>query len=227
MTNQQWQEPFLAIVVDPVRTMSSGKVEIGAFRTYPEGYKAPVDSESEYQTIPLSKIEDFGVHSKSYYSLPISFFKNGLDSHMLDLLWNKYWVNTLSSNPLVSNRDFSTGQVVDVRAKLEKAEGEIQSWAKSHAAGIKGAAAGCGGSSKENALTRVCRDTSKIASEQLKGLSSHIIKNLLFNSKCACGSGSGGGGGASTSMAVDGVQEPRLDLLTVLPSQKVLGMALD
>lgn len=39
MTNQQYQEPFLAIVVDPVRTMASGKVEIGAFRTYPEGYR--------------------------------------------------------------------------------------------------------------------------------------------------------------------------------------------
>lgn len=44
---------------------------------------------SEYQTIPLSKIEDFGVHAKQYYSLDISFFKSGLDAHMLDLLWNK------------------------------------------------------------------------------------------------------------------------------------------
>jgi len=32
MLNQQFQEPFLAVVVDPVRTMASGKVEIGAFR---------------------------------------------------------------------------------------------------------------------------------------------------------------------------------------------------
>jgi COP9 signalosome complex subunit 5 len=45
--------------------MASGKVEIGAFRTYPEGYKPPDEGPSEYQTIPLSKIEDFGVHAKS------------------------------------------------------------------------------------------------------------------------------------------------------------------
>ena len=64
MLNQQYQEPFLAIVVDPVRTMASGKVEIGAFRTYPEGYKPPDEGPNEYQTIPLSKIEDFGVHAK-------------------------------------------------------------------------------------------------------------------------------------------------------------------
>lgn len=40
------------------------QVEIGAFRTYPEGYKPPDEGPSEYQTIPLSKIEDFGVHAK-------------------------------------------------------------------------------------------------------------------------------------------------------------------
>lgn len=64
MLNQQFQEPFLAVVIDPTRTVSAGKVEIGAFRTYPEGYKPPDDPVSEYQTIPLNKIEDFGVHCK-------------------------------------------------------------------------------------------------------------------------------------------------------------------
>lgn len=64
MLNQQFQEPFLAVVIDPTRTVSAGKVEIGAFRTYPEGYKPPDEPVSEYQTIPLNKIEDFGVHCK-------------------------------------------------------------------------------------------------------------------------------------------------------------------
>lgn len=58
--------------VDPTRTISAGKVEIGAFRTYPAGYKAPDEGPSEYQTIPISKIEDFGVHCKQYdYSLSL------------------------------------------------------------------------------------------------------------------------------------------------------------
>ncbi|RZS28027.1 hypothetical protein BHM03_00061578 [Ensete ventricosum] len=64
MLNQQFQEPFLAVVIDPTRTVSAGKVEIGAFRTYPQGYKPPDEPVSEYQTIPLNKIEDFGVHCK-------------------------------------------------------------------------------------------------------------------------------------------------------------------
>lgn len=36
LMQQQYQDPFLAIVVDPHRTIASGKVEIGAFRTYPQ-----------------------------------------------------------------------------------------------------------------------------------------------------------------------------------------------
>lgn len=40
---QQHQEPFLAVVVDPVRTCASGKVDIGAFRTYPAGH-TPADA---------------------------------------------------------------------------------------------------------------------------------------------------------------------------------------
>ena len=37
MLNQNFQDPFVAIVIDPVRTISAGKVNLGAFRTYPKG----------------------------------------------------------------------------------------------------------------------------------------------------------------------------------------------
>ena len=38
--NQRHFEPFVALVIDPLRTSATGKVEIGAFRTYPEGLHA-------------------------------------------------------------------------------------------------------------------------------------------------------------------------------------------
>ena len=104
----------MAIVVDPIRTVTAGKVEIGAFRTYPEGYKPPDEPPSEYQTIPLSKVEDFGVHCQQYYSLNVSIFKSKLDGMMLNLLWNKYWINTLSSSPLLCSKDYLTGQIKDI-----------------------------------------------------------------------------------------------------------------
>jgi COP9 signalosome complex subunit 5 len=105
MVNQNYQEPFVAIVIDPVRTISAGKVNLGAFRTYPKGYKPSDDGPAEYQTIPLHKIEDFGVHCKQYYALDVTYFKSSLDGKLLDSLWNKYWLNTLSSSPLLTVRD--------------------------------------------------------------------------------------------------------------------------
>ena len=50
----------------------------------------------------------------------MTFFKSGLDSHLLDLLWNKYWVNTLSTSPLIANREFAAGQIADIAEKLEQ-----------------------------------------------------------------------------------------------------------
>lgn len=125
MLNQNFQEPFVAIVVDPVRTVSAGKVCLGAFRTYPKGYKPPNEEPSEYQTIPLNKIEDFGVHCKQYYALEVSYFKSALDRKLLDSLWNKYWVNTLGSSGLLSNTEYTTGQIFDLSEKLEQSEASL------------------------------------------------------------------------------------------------------
>ncbi|KAK7283038.1 hypothetical protein RIF29_12254 [Crotalaria pallida] len=177
MLNQQFQEPFLAVVIDPTRTVSAGKVEIGAFRTYPEGYKPPDEPISEYQTIPLNKIEDFGVHCKQYYSLDITYFKSSLDSHLLDLLWNKYWVNTLSSSPLLGNGDYVAGQISDLAEKLEQAENQL---AHSRFGSLISPAPRK--KDEESALAKITRDSAKITVEQVHGLMSQVIKDILFNS---------------------------------------------
>ena len=90
------------VKIDPNRTISAGKVDIGAFRTFPEGFTPVSTGSAEYQSIPLSKIEDFGVHANQYYPLDVQIFKSSLDDELLGKLWNKYWVNTLSSSPLIS-----------------------------------------------------------------------------------------------------------------------------
>lgn len=71
-------------------------------RTHRQNYTPPNAQESEYQSIPLNKIEDFGVHSSRYYPLEISHFKSAMDAQLLESLWNKYWVMTLSQSPLIS-----------------------------------------------------------------------------------------------------------------------------
>jgi len=174
MLNQQFQEPFVAIVIDPVRTISAGKVNLGAFRTYPKGYKPPDDGPSEYQTIPLNKIEDFGVHCKQYYSLDVSYFKSALDRRLLDSLWNKYWVNTLSSSSLLTNADYATGQMFDLSDKLEQSENQL---------GRGGFILGMDPLEKkmEDKLAKATKDSCKTTIEVIHGLMSQVIKDKLFN----------------------------------------------
>lgn len=83
-----------------------------------QGYTPPNATASEYQSIPLSKIEDFGVHANAYYPLEISHFKSSTDAKLLDLLWNKYWVTTLSQSPLVTVGPTSSGSVHPQQADL-------------------------------------------------------------------------------------------------------------
>jgi len=175
MLNQQFQEPWLAIVIDPVRTISSGRVELGAFRTYPESYKPEGEITSEYQSIPISKIEDFGVHCKRYYPIEVSYFKSSLDSHVLDLLWNKYWVSTLSSNALLTNRNYTAGQITDLAEKLEQAETQL-----SHS-GRMGGYFMPEKKKDESQLAKLTKDSSKVALEQVTGVMTQVMKDNLFN----------------------------------------------
>ncbi|ENN70355.1 COP9 signalosome complex subunit 5 [Dendroctonus ponderosae] len=176
MLNQNFQEPFVAIVIDPVRTISAGKVCLGAFRTYPKGYKPPNEEPSEYQTIPLNKIEDFGVHCKQYYSLEVSYFKSTLDRRLLDSLWNKYWVNTLSSSSLITNADYTTGQIFDLSEKLEQSEAAIGR------AGFLAGSADPTEKRTEDKLLKATKDSCKTTIEIIHGLMAQMIKDRLFNS---------------------------------------------
>ena len=177
-TQQQFQDPFLAVVIDPDRTISAGRVEIGAFRTFPEGYTKPVEKTSvgdEYQSIPLGKVEDFGAHADKYYALDVSHYKSTLDTHLLELLWNKYWVSTLSQSPLFTNRDYSSAQMIDLGQKIREAESELKQNVR--------AGAMSGRVRKSDKLDKVIRDSSMVASEEVTGLLAGEVKAKIFHER--------------------------------------------
>ena len=112
--------------VDPVQTMSSGKVEIGAFRTYPDDYVPPEGSRTITQgSLPRAKIEEFGLHASEYYELDVDLFKSSVDTQLINLLWSKYWVNSLTAAPLLANRDYLTGSMVDFVDTLDSVENQV------------------------------------------------------------------------------------------------------
>ncbi|EIN08800.1 Mov34-domain-containing protein [Punctularia strigosozonata HHB-11173 SS5] len=186
LNNQKFQDPFVAVVIDPNRTISAGKVDIGAFRTYPENYTPPSASASEYQSIPLSKIEDFGVHANQYYQLEVQIFKSSLDTELLGLLWNKYWVNTLSQSPLISNRAYAVSQLSDLHQKLAKAQSSVQNTrapeptlSTDNSASDKKKKVGRG--KEDNQLAKSVKDSTKIAIEAQHGLIAQVIKDVVFS----------------------------------------------
>lgn len=186
-TQQQFSDPFVAVVIDPERTVSAGKVEIGAFRTYPKDHKPPKsvhDDVDEYQSIPTGKIEDFGAHANSYYSLDVTHFKSTLDNHLLGLLWNKYWVSTLAQSPLFTNESYANRQIADHAVKLKEAARKVKTGG-SVAIGPKTRelASGPGAGikvTKDPTLEQVVKGGNKIAAEEMAGLMASEVKRKLF-----------------------------------------------
>ena len=182
---QQFNDPFVAVVIDPDRTISAGRVEIGAFRTFPDGYKppesaAPAASSSDdpgtgRQSVPLAKAEDFGAHASRYYPMEVSHFKPSLDSKLLELLWNKYWVQTLSQSPLFSNRDYGNKQMQDLASKLREATNVISRTGR-------GASMFSGKEATDAQLDMVARTSNTVAMKERQGLVAGEVKAKLFNS---------------------------------------------
>ena len=115
------QDPAIAIVVDPKRTIAAGKVEIGCFRCYPNNYEGgSKTSQRGLEMIDNEKLEDFGVHAHKYYKIPHEVFKSSVDDLVLERLWNEFWNQTLASSPLLNNADAMNKSVLNVVAKLNK-----------------------------------------------------------------------------------------------------------
>ena len=176
-TQQSFSDPFLAVVIDPHRTISAGKVEIGAFRTYPKDYK-PEGQESAAEgmaAVPVAKAQDFGAHANRYYSLEVSHYKSTLDTKLLEALWNKYWVQTLSASPLSANKDYVTRQIEDLAAKTKQAQEGVKK--RSHMPPIAPNRKGKGG---DEQMTKVVKIAEKIASEERTGLMAATVKERVF-----------------------------------------------
>jgi COP9 signalosome complex subunit 5 len=186
---QKFQEPFVAVVIDPDRTISAGRVEVGAFRTYPEGYKAEPSasaltngggassaSATGGRSVPLVKAEDFGAHSHRYYSLEVSHYKSTLDTSLLGLLWNKYWVQTLSQSPLLTNRDYGNKQMLDLGSKIREATTTLQRNARG-----AGQMFSHNNRVVDSELEKVARDSQAVVGKEVQGLMATEVKAKIFN----------------------------------------------
>jgi len=186
---QQFNDPFVAVVVDPDRTVSAGKVEIGAFRTYPENYKAPdsgAATSNGHQTVPLNKAVDFGAHASRYYSLEVEHFRSTMDARLLELLWNKYWVQTLSQAPLFTNRDYANKQILDLGNKVREIAANVHRSGRGGSQGggipptLAASSGGAMGKALDQGLDKAVGEAKQLAAKELSGLTAGDVKASVF-----------------------------------------------
>lgn len=111
-TQLQWQRaedphgnPFVAMVLDPLRSTHTGIPEIKAFRAFPPEYQSPVSYECPDGSIEPSeklRLEHWGSCWNRYYELEVEYYMSSTSRNVLEALTQNYlWISNLkrSSDP--------------------------------------------------------------------------------------------------------------------------------
>lgn len=117
--SQQAEGPWVAVVLDPVRTITRGRIDIKAFRTYPEQHA----HENALQTLSSATVKEYGIHAHRYYELPITIGRSESDAKHLDALLGQYWALSFTANPLLANVHFITRQIEWTAAAVRRTGG--------------------------------------------------------------------------------------------------------
>jgi proteasome lid subunit RPN8/RPN11 len=103
-TQLQWQRaedphgnPFVAIVLDPLRSVHVGSPQLKAFRAYPPEYQSNIDYQCPDGSIELSeqkRLQKWGSCWSRYYELDIDYFMSSTSRTILEDLTQSYlWMN--------------------------------------------------------------------------------------------------------------------------------------
>jgi COP9 signalosome complex subunit 5 len=110
-TQLQWQRaedphgnPFLAIVVDPLRSLAKNQPELKAFRAYPPEYTNPIQNQCPDGSIiheEQLRLEKWGSCSSAYYELSVEYFMSTGARNVLSLLNKNFlWMRALGNTPM-------------------------------------------------------------------------------------------------------------------------------
>jgi COP9 signalosome complex subunit 5 len=104
-TQLQWQRaedphgnPFVAIVLDPLRSNHLGTPQLKAFRAYPPEYQSSIPNEcpdGSIETSEQARLEKWGSCWNRYYELGIEYFMSSTSRNILgDLTQNYLWMTS-------------------------------------------------------------------------------------------------------------------------------------
>ena len=128
-TQLQWQRaedphgnPFLAIVIDPLRSLAQNYPELKAFRAYPPEYTNPIPNECPDGTViqeEQARLEKWGSCATSYYELRVECYMSRGARNVLGLLNRK----SLWMKGLVAGQKQSQQQQKKKGGQMEQVDG--------------------------------------------------------------------------------------------------------
>ena len=178
-TQLQWQRsedgfgtPWLAIVIDPLRSLSKSRPEFGAFRAFPPEYNSPPNVVPDGSIVTDdSRIERWGNAWNRYHSLDVQYFSSALGADVLKTISENYlWKTSLSTTPILEKeyRERFPERVAGVTDKFEKVD-----------VPRGGRDEGRGGE-EDSAIDKAAQAAAEISIEQLVGYVGQTVKKSLF-----------------------------------------------
>ncbi|OQS06928.1 COP9 signalosome complex subunit 5 [Thraustotheca clavata] len=195
-TQLQWQRsedphgnPWLAIVIDPLRSLAKKRPEMGAFRAYPPEYAPPVNETPDGQTDSTARVERWGSCWNRYYALEIQYFMSSLGSNVLSVLSEKFlWMRTLSSTPMLEreNRERFSDRIGLLANKLHGCETLISSQKNFGSARMSSGyyvpdTSKTTSSTEESALDKCTQAANELSIEHCQGQALQVAKQTIFN----------------------------------------------
>ena len=102
--------PWLGLVVDPLRTIAKGKPSIGAFRCFMPAYSLPTDMTPDGSVVTAATksaaVERWGNCYNRYYSLDIEYFMAEVTRQMVSILMKNFMWRAVLSSSLVSEPEY-------------------------------------------------------------------------------------------------------------------------
>ncbi|EQC28976.1 hypothetical protein SDRG_13313 [Saprolegnia diclina VS20] len=197
-TQLQWQRsedphgnPWLAIVIDPLRSLAKKRPEMGAFRAYPPEYAPPVNEtpDGTLVTDDTARVERWGSCWNRYYALEVEYFMSSLGSNVLSVLSEKFlWMRTLSSTPMLEreNRERFSERIALLATKLEGCESMVSSQRGFGSSRMSSGyyvpdSSKSAPASEDSALDKCTQAANELSMEHCHGQTLQVAKQKLFN----------------------------------------------
>ena len=193
-TQLQWQRaedphgnPFVALVVDPLRSVHTQQPELKAFRAYPPTYTNSSSQPHEcpdgtVQASEQLRLEQWGSCWNRYYELGVEYYMSSTSKHVIvqGLTQDSLWMRTLVRAP----PERLTQQLTAVAKELQSSSSTSSSQAVTQLSGgpTGSPTSSAPVSSRSREQTKAVEQLNQIAVEQAGEAILQETKNIVFGS---------------------------------------------